>query len=796
MLDFEDLCSRMNTKTLDLARSCENEFEQSLLWIANLGKEIDAKLLAFSNSGKVDVTLLPKPPIVDKKRKAAHSDDSDNVSVKKLCNSILEEENTSCSSYGKPKRNASKLAQQRINQAANIKLNTKMRRPSNTENLGNDSKMNVFVKLEKLSTGPKVPERNILESVSAKSVLVDVTNENMPPPAANPKRLRKKVKKELEESDSDNENIRTTRTRSRRQQKNDSKQADSAVINKAKDSDVFIQEISIPIVILTDSEVESHEEVEKNIDDTNNSQESVASTKAKKAKTAKGKKKKQAADNKIKIKEEPDVQNSKDNVVQNESLYEDALSDKPVERSSVNIHKTTELITNTTFTVCAQLNLNSTHVISKVTPEKTVEQVQKLSTELQEAVRKTGVQVNCTVVLENANIESNLNATKVLSLREVTSPWKKAEVALEQPMLTSDEEEKESDDNHSVEVTPPKPKQKAEVTQTKSKKGNAKPTPMFSPYSNSPVKNRVAAFEKLKDTVDMPTRVTRTKTKLLAEKDAKKDPLPVSTTSSRVPVKSASKYLTPLSGNKIPSMIPNTDGKYKTNSTTFKNHDIPVKSVSAIKPTRNELQERREEEQKRKMEREEEVKRKKDAMLQAKIEEQRKKREEKQLNAQKAREAQDREKEEKLRRMLHEKEKKQQQEEQMKKEWLVQKELLKKREKEKEEKLRIKILEQENFKKKLNQKLPPLPTGDLEDSGDETPKMKYIGPLWSQSQNLRKALHTWGKVPSCYYEFLFNMRPQTPDLCEIFDHVDERIMRRTSSAFWRTPPRFSILPRF
>lgn len=589
--------------------------------------------------------------------------------------------------------------------------------------------MNVFVKLEKLSTDPMTPE---FESAPAKSVLANVTNENMPPPAANPKRLRKKVKKEPEESDSDNENVCSTRTRSRKQQKNDSKRANSAVINKAKDSDVFIQEISVPIVSLTDSDVES-QEVAKNTDDTKYSQESVASTKAKKVKTiAKGRKKKETAVKKIKIKEEPNVPNSKDNIVENESLYEDALSDKPVERSSVNIHKTTELLTNSTFTVCAQLNLNSTDAISKITPEKTVEKAQKLSAEIQEAVRKTGVQLNCSVVLEKVNIESNLNATKVLSLREVSSPWKKAEVASEQPMLTSDEEEKESD---SIEMTPPpKPKQKAKVTQTKSTKGNTKPTPMFSPYSNSPVKNRVAAFEKLKDTVDMPTRVTRTKTKLLAEKDAQKDPLPVSTTSFRVPVKSASKYLTPLCGNKIPSMIPNTDGKYKTNSTNknLTNHDIPVKSASAMKPTRNKLQEHRQEEQKRKMEREEEAKRKKDAMLQAKIEEHRKKREKKQMNAQKAREAQDREKEEKLRRMLQEKEKKQQQEEQMKKEWLVQKELLKKREKEKEEKLRIKSLEKENFKKKLNQKLPPLPTGDLEDSENEDSKTKYIGPLWSQ----------------------------------------------------------------
>lgn len=56
-----------------------------------------------------------------------------NISVKKLCNSVLEEQDISCYSYGKPKRNASKLAQQRINQDANLKLNSKMRRPSSTE---------------------------------------------------------------------------------------------------------------------------------------------------------------------------------------------------------------------------------------------------------------------------------------------------------------------------------------------------------------------------------------------------------------------------------------------------------------------------------------------------------------------------------------------------------------------------------------------------------------------------------------------------------------------------------------
>lgn len=612
------------------------------------------------------------------------------------------------------------------------------------------------MKLEKLSTGTKTTENSILESEPVKSVLADVTNDNMPPPAAKPKRLRKKVKKEVEESDSENENISCSTRSSRKQQQNDSKQAAPVITNKAKDSDVFIQEMPVPVVILTDTDFESSAKVDvaektdnpieepvEATDDTNNSQESVASTKAKKPKAVhKGKKKKHGFYKKLKIKEEPVEQNDKNNiVVENETLYEDALSDKPGENvqkeiSPSKIRETIELPSNTTFTVSTQLNLNSSHTVVK---ETHAQSLQKLSSEMQEAVKKTGVQLNCTVVLENVNTKSNLNTTKNL-----TSPWTRAEIPVIQfglnSMLTSDEEE---NDDHSIEVTPPIQEQKAVATQVKNKKGSSKPTPMFSPYSNSPVKNRVAAFEKLKEAVDMPTRVTRTKTRLLAEKDsqnAKKDPLPVTTTSSRVPVKSASKYFTPLGSNKLPSMIPSTDSKFKPYSAS--KQEVPVRSATAVKPTRTKLQEQREEEQKRKMEREEEVKRKKDAILQAKIEEQRRKREEKQMKAQKTREAQDREKEEKLRRMLQEKEEKRQLEEQLKKTWLAQKEQLKKREKEKEEKLRIQILEQENLKKKLNQKIPPLPTGDLEDSGDEKSgdenhgdknhKKKYIGPLWSQ----------------------------------------------------------------
>lgn len=40
----------------------------------------------------------------------------------------------------------------------------------------------------------------------------------------------------------------------------------------------------------------------------------------------------------------------------------------------------------------------------------------------------------------------------------------------------------------------------------------------------------------------------------------------------------------------------------------------------------------------------------------------------------------------------------------------------------------------------------------------------------------------------------FCIQAQTPDLQEIFEIIDPRKLKRTSSAIWKKPPRYTLMP--
>lgn len=41
---------------------------------------------------------------------------------------------------------------------------------------------------------------------------------------------------------------------------------------------------------------------------------------------------------------------------------------------------------------------------------------------------------------------------------------------------------------------------------------------------------------------------------------------------------------------------------------------------------------------------------------------------------------------------------------------------------------------------------------------------------------------------------VFCLEAQTPDLVEIFERIDSRKLKRTSSAQWQKPPRYTMMP--
>jgi inner centromere protein len=51
-------------------------------------------------------------------------------------------------------------------------------------------------------------------------------------------------------------------------------------------------------------------------------------------------------------------------------------------------------------------------------------------------------------------------------------------------------------------------------------------------------------------------------------------------------------------------------------------------------------------------------------------------------------------------------------------------------------------------------------------------------------------------INAAVIDSFFSVKPMTPDLREIFPAIDQRRLKRNSSAVWRTPPRYSQMPKY
>ncbi|XP_019873878.2 inner centromere protein B isoform X2 [Aethina tumida] len=91
--------------------------------------------------------------------------------------------------------------------------------------------------------------------------------------------------------------------------------------------------------------------------------------------------------------------------------------------------------------------------------------------------------------------------------------------------------------------------------------------------------------------------------------------------------------------------------------------------------------------------------------------------------------------------------------------------------------------------------LPPLPhhvcyTAD--DACDD--ESRHENPRWYLDSNFKQQELVQAGTGDTLKNTFYCRRAMTPDLREIFGSIDERKLKRTSSAHWRIPPRYTLMP--
>ncbi|CAH1985870.1 unnamed protein product [Acanthoscelides obtectus] len=206
-----------------------------------------------------------------------------------------------------------------------------------------------------------------------------------------------------------------------------------------------------------------------------------------------------------------------------------------------------------------------------------------------------------------------------------------------------------------------------------------------------------------------------------------------------------------------------------------------AQSNSAMKASLAEMKERQKQRQVKEME----ALRKKEALLQAQMEEKRKKREEKQLKAQQQREQLERERSRTRADQINKVEEK------TKKIMAVKEEKLQHFKELQEKKRQIAKERHQNqvIPNYLTTPLPLLPSDSPYDSDDERYTKKSM-PSWAKDD---LALLAQCQFPDKVKNTFFCRKTHTPDVLELFEVVDPKRTKRTSSAVWDKAPSYSIL---
>ncbi|XP_031847983.1 inner centromere protein [Nomia melanderi] len=80
-----------------------------------------------------------------------------------------------------------------------------------------------------------------------------------------------------------------------------------------------------------------------------------------------------------------------------------------------------------------------------------------------------------------------------------------------------------------------------------------------------------------------------------------------------------------------------------------------------------------------------------------------------------------------------------------------------------------------------------------EDESDDESRPKHAIPYWAQPHVRKTHLAIQRYIPAKAILRFFDSKKCTPDLTELFQGIDRSRLKRTSSAIWKTPPRYSMM---
>ncbi|XP_065081786.1 calponin homology domain-containing protein DDB_G0272472 [Ochlerotatus camptorhynchus] len=69
-------------------------------------------------------------------------------------------------------------------------------------------------------------------------------------------------------------------------------------------------------------------------------------------------------------------------------------------------------------------------------------------------------------------------------------------------------------------------------------------------------------------------------------------------------------------------------------------------------------------------------------------------------------------------------------------------------------------------------------------------------PAWCSKEERNHTIRIQREINLNVIDLFYSVAPMTPDLREIFPSIDARKLKRNSSAVWRTPPRYSQMPKY
>lgn len=113
-----------------------------------------------------------------------------------------------------------------------------------------------------------------------------------------------------------------------------------------------------------------------------------------------------------------------------------------------------------------------------------------------------------------------------------------------------------------------------------------------------------------------------------------------------------------------------------------------------------------------------------------------------------------------------------------------------------QEQLKLNKMKEEEKRKKNAYNFDMLESGDSTDDEAKVSSKRPPPPTWSLSNNRHALVMAQARVSTKIADKFYSVAPHEVDLREIFPSINEKYLRRNSSAIWTSPPRYSQLPKY